>query len=79
MDFVVILRIEVKFYFVLIKESRISQRVAPTREVGSQPIIWQFFVENCMKMKEIRSGQHIPGAIIRISQRFFLLVNKLRL
>ena len=33
--------------------SRISQKEGANLKVGSQPIIWPKFAENCMKMKEI--------------------------
>ena len=43
--------------------SRISQTVdANPRGGGCQPIIWQFFPENCMKMKEIGPWGRGEGA-----------------
>ena len=37
--------------------SKISHSGAPTLSLGLKPIIWQDFLENCMKMKEIASRE----------------------
>ena len=42
--------------------SRIFQTEGGGASLGKKPIIWQFFAENCMKMKEIelRGGALAP-------------------